>query len=196
MKSKCFPLAVAAVMALASFAEAQEDGLFKIFPVYGDAKSPDNHYTSSGWMGDFGDIKFNDKYLEKPHSGTTSIQVIYMNKASQGARWAGIYWQNPPNNWGTRPGGYDLTGSKKLTFWARGEKGGESVSFQFGLLGKDKTFFDTAQGKVDVKLTDAWQQYTIALEGKDLTRIKTGFACVVAATGEPIVFYLDDIVYE
>ena len=37
--------------------------------------------------------------------------------------WTGIAWQNPANDWGDLPGGYDLTGAKKLTFWARGEFG-------------------------------------------------------------------------
>ena len=112
---------------------AAAGGPFKMFKVYTDAKAPDNHYIPSGWMGDYGDLKYNDKFLEKPHSGTTSIQIAFSNKATQGARWSGIYWQNPPNNWGTRPGGFDLTGAKKLTFWARGDKGGERIEeFKMG----------------------------------------------------------------
>src|SRR5499427_9468228 len=108
-------------------------GPFKMFKVYTDAKSPDNHYIPSGWMGDYGDIKFDDKFMDNPHGGSTSIKIVYTNKATQGARWAGIYWQNPPNNWGTRPGGYDITGAKKMTFWARGEKGGERIEeFKIG----------------------------------------------------------------
>ncbi|MBI3252713.1 MAG: hypothetical protein HYZ52_05320, partial [Candidatus Omnitrophica bacterium] len=106
-------------------AKVSPSGVFKTFPIYTDAKSPDNHYVPSGWMGDYGDIQFDDSWATNPHGGSTAVKVSYSNKATQGARWAGVYWQNPPNNWGTRPGGYDLTGAKKLTFWARGEKGGE-----------------------------------------------------------------------
>ncbi|MBI4432906.1 MAG: hypothetical protein HY592_05450, partial [Candidatus Omnitrophica bacterium] len=108
-------------------AKVSHSGVFKTFPIYTDAKSPDNHYVPSGWMGDYGDIKVNDSAMDNPHGGSTALKVTYTNAATQGARWAGIYWQNPPNNWGTRPGGYDLTGAKKLTFWARGEKGGERI---------------------------------------------------------------------
>src|SRR3989338_4854648 len=50
---------------------------FKSFKVYTDANSPDNHYAPSGWMGDWGDIKLNQAYMENPHGGTTSVQVIY-----------------------------------------------------------------------------------------------------------------------
>jgi hypothetical protein len=45
-------------------------------------------------------------------------------KATQGVGWMVIYWQQPPNNLGDRKGGYDLTGAKQLSFWARGEVGG------------------------------------------------------------------------
>src|SRR5687767_3776423 len=73
-------------------------GKFKTFRVYTDANSPDNHYAPSGWMGDWGDIKLDAAYMENPHSGTTSIKVVYTAQKTQGANWAGIYWQNPPNN--------------------------------------------------------------------------------------------------
>jgi hypothetical protein len=36
----------------------------------------------------------------------------------------------------------------------------------------------------------------IDLEGKDLTRIKTGFVWTLAGQGAPVVFYLDDIRFE
>ena len=173
-------------------------GPFKTLPVYTDAKSPDNHYIPSGWMGDFGDIKFNDKFMEKPHSGSTSVQIIYSNKATQGARWSGIYWQNPPNNWGTRPGGYDLTGAKKLTFWARGEKGGERIEeFKIGGITGEYADSDVA-GIGPVVLTTDWQQFTIDLEGKDLSSISGGFcwATNLDVNPEGATFYFDDIKYE
>ena len=46
--------------------------------------------------------------------------------------WAGVAWQNPANNWGEFDGGYNLTKAKKLSFWARGDKGGEIVEFKLG----------------------------------------------------------------
>jgi hypothetical protein len=58
--------------------------------------------------------------------------VWNINAADQ---WGGVVWQHPANDWGDANGGFNLTGAKKLTFWARGEKGGEKVSFEFGLLG-------------------------------------------------------------
>src|SRR3989338_5761960 len=104
-------LMAAAVLATAVWAEegmmggSAGVGAFKAFKIYTDAKSPDNHYIPSGWMGDYGDIKVDDKFMQNPKSGSTSIKITYTNKATQGARWAGVYWQNPPNNWGTPPRG-------------------------------------------------------------------------------------------
>lgn len=175
-----------------------DNGVFRIFPVYTDDSSPDNHYFPSGWMGDYSDVTFDSAYLQDPQSGSTSIRIGYSNKASQGARWAGIYWQNPANNWGNRPGGYDLTGSTKLTFWARGEKGGERIE-EFKVGGMTGEFSDSdLAGIGPVVLTQEWKQYTIDLEGKDLSAITGGFAWAANIDNNPdgIVFYLDSIRYE
>lgn len=175
-----------------------EETVFKPFPIYTDGNSPDNHYIPSGWMGDYGDIGFNDKHMEGAHGGSTAIKITYKNNATQGARWGGIYWQNPPNNWGTRPGGYDLTGAKKLTFWAKGEKGGERIEeFKIGGITGEYADSDVA-GIGPVVLTTDWQQFTIDLEGKDLSSISGGFcwATNLDVNPEGATFYLDDIRYE
>ncbi len=179
-------------------AKVSRDGVFKNLNIYTDAKAPDNHYIPSGWMGDFGDIKMNDKYLTDPHSGSTSIQFIYTNAATQGARWAGIYWQNPPNNWGSRPGGYDLTGAKQVTFWIRGEKGGERIEeVKIGGITGEYADSDVA-GIGPIVLTSEWQQFTINLDGKDLSSISGGFCWATNLDVNPdgATFYLDDIRYE
>jgi hypothetical protein len=197
MRNRAFILALVGLMTMASFGYAAE-GTFKVFNVYTDAKAPDNHYIPSGWMGDYGDIKFNDKYMTTPHSGTTSIQIIYTNAATQGARWSGIYWQNPPNNWGTRPGGYDLTGAKKVTFWVRGEKGGERLEeVKIGGITGEYADSDVA-GIGPLVLTTDWQQFTIDLEGKDLSSISGGFCWATNLDVNPdgATFYFDDIRYE
>ena len=172
---------------------------FVAFPVYSDATSLTNHYYPSGFMGDYGDIKFNGKSPINPHSGSTCIQIVYSADASQGARWAGIYWQNPANNWGTKLGGYDLTGASKLTFWARGEKGGERIE-QFKVGGMTEgSHSDTDMASLGpVVLTDNWKEYTIDLAGKDLTSISGGFAWAtnLDVNVGGITFYLDDITYE
>lgn len=149
-------------------------------------------YTPSGWMGNVGAISMDQRCRTLPHTGQTCLKVDYR----LGVAWGGVAWQDPVNDWGDKPGGWNLTGARVLSFWARGETGGEKVKFGFGLLGLDKPFHDTAQAAIEATLTKEWKSYTLDLNGKDLRRIKTGFFWTVAGQGKPVTFYLDDIRYE
>ncbi|TSA13532.1 MAG: hypothetical protein D4R79_05295 [Comamonadaceae bacterium] len=163
------------------------------FTVFEEKGSTNNHYAPSGWIGDFKDIKMDDGCDTRPHSGKTCLRFEY----SEPGEWAGVVWQDPVNDWGDQPGGWNLTGAKKLTFWARGVKGGEIVCFKFGILGLDKKYSDSATGAInDIKLTKEWKAYHIDLDGKDLTRIKSGFVWTLRGQGGPVVFFLDDIRFE
>ncbi len=107
--------------------------------------------------------------------------------------WGGVLWQSPANDWGDRDGGLDLTGATTLEFWARGENGGEIVTFQVGGL-EGKPFSDSFKAqKREVSLTKNWARYRIALDGLDLSRTKTAFGWIVAPKGDPVTFYLDDV---
>lgn len=163
------------------------------FVLYDEASRKDPPYLPTGWMGNAKGLKLTENCTDKPHGGKTCLRVDYQDKDG----WAGIVWQHPGNDWGNRPGGWDITGATRLSFWARGEKGGEILTAEFGLIDRDKTYYDTAKGKRDkIQLTATWQQFHIDLTDKDLTRIKTGFACIVTGAGTPLTFYLDDIQYE
>ncbi len=178
---------------------AQEETTgFKAFNVYTDKMNRGNHYIPSGWMGDYGAITLVDGHKINPHSGNTCIKLTYTGKHPQGAGWVGVYWQNPPNNWGYRKGGYDLTGAKKLTFWARGENGGEIIGeFKMGGISGEYPDSDSA-GIGPVVLDKEWKKYTIDLTGLDLSYISGGFCWVCSRMDNPgsITFYLDDISYE
>lgn len=203
MKNTWFAVLAAAVLFGASSASAEvatsaDGGGFKTFRLYTDANSPDNHYAPSGWMGDWGDLKVNVSDFENPHSGATAIRIDYSGKKTQGANWAGIYWQNPPNNWGSRPGGYDLTGAKKLTFWARGAKGGEVLhEVRIGGISGEYPDSDVA-GFGPVKLTTEWQKFEVDLADKDLSSISGGFMWSANTDANPTGFtiFLDDVVFE
>ena len=170
----------------------------KEFSVYTDKNARDNHFIISGWMGDYGDVKLNDQATTNPHSGTACLEFSYSAKKAQGQGWAGVYWQNPANNWGNKNGGYNLTGMNKVTFWARGSKGGEIIQ-KFIVGGIKGTYPDSTSVEMGpVELTDVWKQYTINLAGKDLTYINGGFGWTTTADLNPegCVFYVDDIKYE
>lgn len=168
---------------------------FNIFTEKYDLK---NHYVPSGWMGDYGDIRTDDGCTTLPHSGKTCLKITYTAQGSQGAGWMGIYWQNPANNWGSQMGGYDLTGYKKLTFWARGEKGAETIT-EFKVGGINGTYSDSDSTTIGpVKLTNEWKEYSIDLKGMDLSYISGGFELSASSADNPEGFtiYLDDIRYE
>lgn len=197
-KLSIISLAVLCAIAFLAPAFAQEETKGKEFVVYMDKKSAGNHFIPSGWMGDAGDIRMNDQAMDNPHSGTTSIEFTYSAKKSQGQGWAGVYWQNPANNWGSKKGGFDLTGMTKLTFWARGAKGGEVIQ-KFVIGGVKGTYPDSATVEMGpVELTDSWKQYTINLAGKDLSYVSGGFGWVTNADLNPngATFFIDDIKYE
>ncbi len=149
-------------------------------------------YAPSGYMGKADAIKVSET-TDNPHSGPSAMKAQYTAPGD----WGGVAWQSPADDWGDKPGGYNLTGAKKLTFWARGAKGGEAVNFSFGVLDASKKYPDSDKGETGiVKLSPDWEQYTIGLTGKDLSQIKTGFCWVVTGKGEPVTFYLDDIRFE
>ncbi|MGA2176837.1 MAG: hypothetical protein ABSH38_17825 [Verrucomicrobiota bacterium] len=163
------------------------------FTVYDEKGSTNNHFFPSGWMGSTKGIKMDEGCSANPHAGKTCLRFEY----TESGDWAGIVWQDPANDWGDQPGGWNLTGARKLTFWARGENGGETVTFKFGILGPDKKYPDSTGGQLDsLKLTKEWKEYSIDLAGKDLTHIKTGFVWTLRGQGQPVAFYLDDIRFE
>ncbi len=164
--------------------------------IYGEA-GDEATYIPSGWMGDAKSIKLDPASKDRPQSGATSLRCEFA--ATQG--WGGVAWQHPAQDWGDQRGGFNLNGAKKLVFDARGETGGEEVSFGFGLIGSEKRYFDTAKRTLGkVTLTKDWKHFEIPLDdlkaGENLTRIKTGFVWSVASSGRPIVFFLDNIRWE
>jgi hypothetical protein len=103
---------------------------------------------------------------------------------------------NKDCNWGQEKG-FDLSnrGLTRITFWARGEHGNESVQFKAGGVASGFTYVDSFdyEPKLDANLSSEWRQYTIDLRGKNLSCVIGGFCwvCNSAAT-----FYLDDLKYE
>jgi hypothetical protein len=168
------------------------------FYVYSDSRSANNHFIPSGWMGDYGDMKYEGASKEDPYLGDTCLKTIYSGKGTQGARWAGIYWQNPANNWGTVDAGFDLSKATKLTFWARGAKGAERLEeVKVGGIMGEYSDSDTASIG-PIILNKEWTQYSIDLKGKDMSYIIGGFcwATNVDVNPEGATFYLDEIKYE
>ena len=159
------------------------------FPVYEEGLEG-MAWVPSGWMGGIDDLTLDGEYAENPKEGSASVRIRYEGRFG----WAGIAWQNPPNNWGDMDGGYNLDGATALELWARGEYGGEKVSFGVGLLESDRAFPDSGITKIDnIELTSEWTLYTVPLKRMDLSSIKTGFVVTLSGRSSPVTIYLDGI---
>lgn len=176
------------------------------FYVYEDIDSPDNHFKPTGYMGDIGDINVNEAFNENPHSGKTCIRIAY---AAQGkgpnecpysppCKWAGVYWQEPPNNWGKAEAlkgrGFNLSPYNRLVFWAKADK---ESTIEFKVGGINEPYGDSlsyARSKT-ARLSKDWQEFEIDLTGAELKHLIGGFCWVAKWETNPggTVFYLDDI---
>jgi exo-beta-1,3-glucanase (GH17 family) len=170
------------------------------FYVYADAGLPDNHFAPEGWMGCWQGIEIDENDQSGPYEGMSAISIAYRPQAGCDQKWAGVYWWDPPGSeWCDDPGGFDLTGWTKLTFWAKGAKGGESVEFKVGGLtntdGDDCDSLQPSRTTYPLILTNEWQQYSISLYEQDLSQITGGFVWVTDSQ-EAITFYLDEIRFE
>jgi|GEM_PF-814597 len=179
------------------------------FYVYRDNDSPDNHFSFwDGIMGDGESIGWGSQidygYFNDCHSGSTCMRIAY-TPVTPDAYWVGISWQHPQGNWGTINEGFDLRKAARLTFWARGEKGGEAVTFGMGGIGRKRDSCDPNSPYPDsvcptvwtspLRLSAAWQQYSIDLGGKDLGHVITGFLISIGGENAQTI-YLDEIRYE
>ncbi len=166
------------------------------FYVYVNQDEGCNHFYPSGRIGDTSSISFNSNWTSNCYSGTSCIKISF---TENGNNWAGIYWQEPENNWGTIPNaGYDITGATKLSFWAKGENGGEKIEFfAGGITGlHPDSLPKTSTGYIT--LTNSWQKYTINLASKDLSYVIGGFGWTTNSSNNPsgATFYLDEITYD
>jgi endonuclease YncB( thermonuclease family) len=161
-----------------------------------------SYYTPAGWMGDINNITQDVACTSVVHPPATSSICVSYQPGGKG--WAGIYFlrtdaEHPQGDWGDEPG-YDLSGATELTFWARGENGGERVEFKAGGVdSSEKRYHDTFEKSLGVvTLAQEWKQYSIDLSGLDLSKVIGAFAWVASRANNPggLTFYLSEITYE
>lgn len=97
----------------------------------------------------------------------------------------------------------DIKDAKRLTFFVKGEKGGEKV--RFNAAGKDFESYQLGKGLVksqkfaaktsDISLGNDWKKYEIDLTKADMTKITEafGFDFDRPSNGKPMVFYLKGV---
>ncbi|AEE54582.1 glycosyl hydrolase family 17 protein [Haliscomenobacter hydrossis] len=162
------------------------------------------NFYPSGFMGPSkSGIKLSACDCSTPRSGEMAMKItIPFLKSSQ--PWGGIYWL--ANNSWNGPG-INLTRklivknnqSVILTFWAKGLKGKERVTFRVGGVGNgsDSIPFPVSD---TVTLSNKWKQYSISLANENLSNVVGGF-CLMAEGQQnqfqkQVTLFLDDIKYE
>lgn len=161
------------------------------FYVYQDNK--DVPYIPSAYMGDFKDMTLDMSAKDQVHSGETSIKISY--NAMSG--WFGIGFVDPADDWGDKPGGYNVSGAKKFTFWAKGSSGNVSGKFGYGMIDKGKKYYDSDKRNMPIYLTTEWKKYEIKIpEGTDLRCIRSGFVLYSQGNDEKFSIWIDDIQFE
>lgn len=200
---------IGAVWHVDSEAEQAPSAGARTFYVYRDAASPENHFRPTGYMGDCGDIEIQEADEERPYSGQTSVRIRYLAQGKgphacpyqPPCRWAGVYWQHPPNNFGTearfKDAGYNLTGFRRLKFAARADR---PVRIEFTVGGIDERYGDSLREgrRLVAKVGRDWQEFEVDLARADLKHIVGGFAWSTNRANAPegVTLWLDEIRFE
>jgi hypothetical protein len=172
----------------------------------------DTAFAPSGFMGDgqmtgaitmlpakMGDSRDCDGQRGSSTAVGICHTITYTPPTTGGMGWAGVYWQYPSNNWGTKAGFPMPPGATKVTFQAKGAKGGEIVKFLAGgIINAGSPYTDSVKATVSATLTTSWAPYTIDLTGQSYAQVIGGFGWTMAAmdAGTSGTFYVDDIQWQ
>ena len=160
------------------------------FYVYKDGE--ETHYIPSGHMGNIEAIEVDLKNKNEVYAGEASLMISYNTREN----WYGVGFVDPPNDWGDILGGFNLSGAKKFSFWAKADGDNVKAKIGFGLIDSDKPFPDTAKKLKKILLTTEWKQYSIKTKKLDLSCIRSGLVLFSSSNGFPHKIYLDEVVFE
>ncbi|MFC1807070.1 hypothetical protein ACFL0T_01735 [Candidatus Omnitrophota bacterium] len=174
-----------------------------------------NHYYTSGFDNYRpGVLTVDRRYKNNPYSGDTCIKIAWSGEGGgDGWRWAGLYWQEPENEWSGGPGkGYDIRDAKILAFRIRTDA--------FSLVGSGTVRVRCCMGYANDSsgrnppdippnyplqwrtLTTDWQLFVVPLLGADMSHVSNGLTLIVNDEDENVSrpdkkmnIYIDDIIY-
>jgi len=160
------------------------------FYIFKDYKANVNHFLSVVRNGDLDNINYKIENKDKDNS---FIKISYRPTDWDKYGWSSISWMISNNE----EESYNMLEAKRVVFLARGDTGGEIVQFEIGSISEiqDKV---TSTSTGALILTNNWQEYSIDLEGVDLSSLKVAFSLIINKidnlNGADI--YLDEIRYE
>ncbi len=150
-------------------------------------------YVLAAYMGDYKTIDVNLNNTGTVKSGKNAIKISFKGKNE----WYGLGFVDPANDWGDILGGYNISGAKTFSFWAKASYDNLKVKAGFGLIEKgDKPFPDSSKKIEELSLTTQWKKYSIKLKKLDLNCIRSGFVIFVSGEGMSHTIFIDEIVFE
>src|ERR1051326_6991332 len=210
-----------------SYLQSAADRFHRTIDVYTDDGAAGNHFVVRARLSNFDDEGRSDAAAravpamqedstDRPYSGATCIRASFNSQLVHGLpNWGAWVFMNgvlrngkPEPNWGETPdAGLNLSGATRLTFRARGAKGGERIEvFTLGVgwdadrQQRKAPYADSSPAlRKKITLSKDWQLYSIDLRRANLSYVIGGFgwSANAAANGlRDITFYLDDVRYE
>lgn len=152
------------------------------------------NFTLAGYAGDMDAVAPDEDWDEGCRSDSLCTRIVY-SPAGRQPGWAGNLWVDvlyPMYSQGVL-----LENASRLTFWAKGEKGGERVEFRVGAT--EGVTPQPAFSSGVLTLQPFWQQYSIEFTDRDhLDHVFSGFLWISSEELNPegCIFYLDDIQFE
>ncbi len=144
--------------------------------------------------GDADRIQVNDQCADRGRPGDTDGHCICVTATRGPSAWGAVFWETRRETGVRRP--VTLRGATKVTFWARGERGGEKVHFHLGGVAASELL----QPGEPAELSDSWQRFELELKDRKLEQITGLFGvrwrCAGGQNPEGVKLYLDDIRYE
>jgi hypothetical protein len=160
-----------------------------------------DYYSPDGLWGDGetrGALDVQKRCPDRPPGARGDCYTITYHPGDR--RFAGIDWQYPHNNWGQDPGLQIAPGATRVTVFARGDRGGETVKLGAGQSGA-MAFKDSFEvPSLEVTLTRAWTRYELPLGSTGYQGpggVIGAFVLALQASDDgPRTLYLDDLRWE
>ncbi len=179
------------------FVASSLDLYHRSFDVYSDADAGGNHFYPSMRYNGSANMAVEGACREQPRTGSSCFKVTWNGRSgNDGWNWNGLLWQNS-EDWRVPGPTYDLSGATKLTGWIRSATPGLRLKLLVGRPEDSCGEISDWHGPFGPE----WQQFTISLTGKDLSRIAGGFGLVFNDRNSPdwrngVTFWLDDIAFD
>ncbi len=152
-----------------------------------------DHFEPTLW-GEAENVVLEANHTEEPRPGDADGKCLRLVYEPGPKRWAAVYWQ-PRRKAGVRTG-KAVSGASKITFWARGGKGGEIIEAK----GAGTPAVALLKNSKPMTLSGGWQHFEIELGDADLSEVEGAFGVrwrsLESENPDGLTVFLDEIRYE